>query len=200
MLTRCLLVALVAGAAARSSMPRPAVGTSAATLRRLRGGAGEPSDALLQATFACNRLYARVLAETLSEVATLRKAIGAGEAVPAFGEKADAVLADATAKFEAEMPEGDAEVTGLYKDKAQELSDMITTSLEPLFASQIGLLREGACCSPPKGVGAEGPVGGGRNASLPTCGGLSSILPHPARLFPAQGTASPLRATLDSPP
>ena len=132
-----LVIALFASVgASRSAVLRP---QGAVNLLRLRGGAQEPSDTLLQATFACNKLHTTVLAEAQSGVAALRKAISTGEAVPAFGEKSDALLADAVAKFSAEMPEGDAEVTGLYKDKAEELSEVVTMGLEPLFTAQISL-------------------------------------------------------------
>jgi len=80
----------------------------------------------------------------MSEVAALRKAIGTGEAVAEFGSKADALLADAAQKFAAETPEGDEEVTGLYKDKAEELREVVTASLEPIFVKQVALLKEGA--------------------------------------------------------
>lgn len=111
---------------------------------RLRGGLEEPSDSLLQATFACNRLHATVLAEAMSEVAALRKTISGGDAVPDLGAKVDALLTDAAQKFAAETPEGDAEVTAIYKDKAEELREVVTASLEPLFLQQIILLKEGA--------------------------------------------------------
>jgi hypothetical protein len=99
---------------------------------------------LLQATFSCNRLYSEVLAEAMAEVAALRKAVSTGEAVPAFGSKADGLLTDAADKFEAATPVGDAEVSALYKSKAEELSDVLVTSLEPIFVQQISLLKEGA--------------------------------------------------------
>lgn len=141
------LLALAAGLSARSALLSAPGAQPLHVLHRLRGGlddsAEEPSDALLQATFACNRLYTTVLSEAMSEVSALRKSIAAGEAVPEFGAKADEILANAAAKFEAEAPDGDADVSGLYKDKEEELNEVLTSNLEPVFASQIGLLKEG---------------------------------------------------------
>lgn len=146
-----LTVCAAVGVHARSAVSQPGSISSISSLRRLRGGldesSEEPTDALLQATFACNRLYSTVLAEAMSEVSSLRKSIAAGETVPEFGSKADDLLANAAAKFEAETPEGDADVTSLYKDKQEELTDVLTTNLEPVFTSQIALLKEGACAA-----------------------------------------------------
>lgn len=121
----------------------------------LRGGANEPSDSLLQATFAANRLTSSVLADASGEIAALRKRVAGGEAVPAFGAKADELLADALNKFEAETPKGDVEVSSLYQNKAEELRSTLTASLEPVFVQQIVLLKDGArsmhrqCSNPP---------------------------------------------------
>ena len=69
----CLVVA-VCGAAARSAVHTPS-GVRSPAINRLRGGASEPSDALLQATFASNALYASTLAEAAAEVYTWPRAI-----------------------------------------------------------------------------------------------------------------------------
>jgi len=135
-----------AGSSSRSvvASSRRSLSAGAVEALQLRGGAAEPSDTLLQATFACNRLHATVLAEAMSEIAALRKIIATGEPVAGFGVKADALLTDAAQKFAAETPAGDAEVTALYNDKAEELREVATASLEPLFVQQISLLKESA--------------------------------------------------------
>ena len=118
----------------------------------LRGGASEPSDALLQATFAANRLTSSVLADATGEISALRKRVAGGEAVLTFGAKADELLADALNKFEAETPKGDAEVSALYQSKSEELRLTLMTSLEPVFVQQIVLLKDGVPCvlEPPR--------------------------------------------------
>ena len=114
-------------------------------LLRLRGGAEDsPSDALLQATFACNKLYASVLAEASAEVAMLRKSVVSGEEVSSFGGKADAVLGDAGDKFASGTPEGDEEVSALYAAKGEDLQAALMTSLEPVFAKVLGAIKESA--------------------------------------------------------
>lgn len=113
-------------------------------MRVLRGGAEEVSDALLQATFACNRLYATVLAEAASDVAMLRKAAAAGEDTSGFGAKADLLLTESADKFASGTPAADEEVTALYTAKAEELQAALLVSLEPVFVKVISLVKEGA--------------------------------------------------------
>jgi len=127
----------------------------AGSLLELRGGA-EPSDAILQATYACNSLSSSVLADAQGEVASLRKSVSGGEAIPAFGSKADDLISDALGKFEAETPKGDSEVTALYQRKAEELRGALETSLEPAFAQQICLVKDAAMEQFKKGLLAEG--------------------------------------------
>jgi len=154
-----LALALACGASARSAAGglslRPARG-SAAALANLRGGASEPSDAMLQAVYACNQLSASVLAEAATEVAALRKSVAGGEAVPTFGAKADELLADALDKFEADAPKGDADVTALYAGKAEEVRASLTASLEPVFVQQICLLKDAAMEQFKKGMLSDG--------------------------------------------
>eukprot|EP00965_Chrysotila_dentata_P253971 6211722-Pleurochrysis_carterae.AAC.1 len=157
MLHPCALVyaALVAGVAARSavlstqpaqsqiSLVRHASGANA-RLRCLRGGASEPSDALLQATFACNRLYASVMAEAAAEVVMLRKAAATGEDARDFGAKVDTLLSDAAEKFAAGTPAGNEEVAELYAAKAEELQTALLVAVEPIFVRVLGTLKEAA--------------------------------------------------------
>ena len=141
---------------ASHSLPlRPARG-SGALLERLRGGGDEPSDAVLQATFACNQLGATVVADSMAEVAALRKSVASGEAVPTFGAKADELVSDAMDKFEAEMPKGDAEVAAIYLGKAEELRSTLVTSLEPVFVQQITILKDAAMEQFKKGMLGDG--------------------------------------------
>ena len=118
--------------------------SSRSAVLRLSGGASEPNDAMLQATYACNQLSAVTLADAQAEVAALRKSVVGGEAIPTFGAKADEVIGDALAKFEAESPKADAAVTALYASRAEELQAAITASLEPVFVQQICLLKDAA--------------------------------------------------------
>lgn len=108
-----LLCAALAGVAARSAVLRGGGAVQAHGLSsprslvalRLRGGA-EPSEELLQATFACNRLYAACLAEASAEVAMLRKAVAGAEELSGFGAKADAIITAAENRFAAGAPAG----------------------------------------------------------------------------------------------
>ncbi|EOD11903.1 hypothetical protein EMIHUDRAFT_464972 [Emiliania huxleyi CCMP1516] len=140
------LLAVFIAAAAAFSAPRSQTRSSPAprSVLALRGGGGEPSEAMLQATFACNRLYASCLAEANAEVAMLRKTVAAGEDLSGFGAKADAVLADAEDKFSAGTPAGDADVAQLYADKKEELSEAVLTSIEPAFVKALAALKETA--------------------------------------------------------
>jgi len=123
----------------------------------LRGGSvEEPSDAVLQATFACNELFGQVLGDAVQEVSALRKSVTGGEAVPTFGAKADEVIADAVGKFEAAMPKGDAEVSAIYQSRAEELRATLVTSLEPVFVQQICLLKDAAMEQFKKGIVGDG--------------------------------------------
>jgi len=157
---RLLLCALVADAAsARSALPSPGLRAGrggAGALLALRGGAGEPSDAILQAVYACNALSASVLADSAAEVAALRKSVAAGEAVPTFGAKADELVADALDKFEADTPKGDSEVTALYASKLEEVRGALVTSLEPVYVQQLVLLKDAAMEQFKKGMLGEG--------------------------------------------
>ena len=143
MRTVALLAVAVCGAAARSAVHTPG-GVRRATIDRLHGGAAEPSDALLQATFASNALYASTLAEAAAEVSMLRKSVGASEIVPNLGAKADALFSEAADKFAAGTPAGEADVMALYKAKAEELRAALSTAVEPVFVSQITLIKDGA--------------------------------------------------------
>ena len=138
------LAALVCSSAAERAAVLSRPSSHAGSLlpqQRLRGGAA-PSDEMLQATFACNRLYASVLADASAEVAALRKAVAGGEAIPDFGTRADMLLTEAAEKFSSSNPKGD--MAELYDAKAEELEAAVFMSLEPAFAQQIGLLKEGA--------------------------------------------------------
>eukprot|EP00322_Chrysochromulina_rotalis_P003344 CAMPEP_0115850306 /NCGR_PEP_ID=MMETSP0287-20121206/11897_1 /TAXON_ID=412157 /ORGANISM="Chrysochromulina rotalis, Strain UIO044" /LENGTH=302 /DNA_ID=CAMNT_0003304301 /DNA_START=1 /DNA_END=909 /DNA_ORIENTATION=+ len=145
---------------AGSVPPRSAVGAPATRASRgalaLRGGAAEPSDALLQATYSCNQLYSTVLADAMSDVAALRKSVTGGEAVPTFGAKADELISDAVDKFEAEMPKGDTEVSAVYASRAEELRATLVTSLEPVFAQQVILIKDAAMEQFKKGMVGDG--------------------------------------------
>lgn len=104
-----ILAALVCSCAAERAAVLSRPSSQAAALlpqQRLRGGAAEVSDDMLQATFACNRLYASVLADASAEVAELRKLTAGGEAVPDFGTKADDLLTEAAEKFASSTPAG----------------------------------------------------------------------------------------------
>ena len=155
MMSRLMIAATLAAASASGLARGFTHSTGRSALLSLRGGA-EPSDAVLQATYACNQLCASVLADAQGEVAALRKSVAGGEAVPAFGAKADELLADARDKFEAETPKGDAEVTALYKGKGEELRAAIVTSLEPAFSQQICLLKDAAMEQFKKGLLGDG--------------------------------------------
>ena len=138
-----LLAVWCGAAAARTAVHAPGrVGRSA--VGRLRGGDAEPSDSLLQATFASNTLYASTLAEAAAEVAMLRKTVAGGEVVPNLGTKAETLFTDAADKYAAGTPAGEAEVMALYKAKAEELRAALSTALEPVFVAQIALLKDGA--------------------------------------------------------
>jgi len=158
---RSLVVALtltaVAGGRQAVSTPalRAARAPAADALFALRGGA-EPSPEILAATYACNQLSANVLADATSEVAALRKSIAGGEAVPAFGAKADELITDAVSKFEADTPKGDASVTALYQARGEELRAALTASLEPVFCQQITLLKDAAMEQFKKGMVSDG--------------------------------------------
>jgi len=145
------LAASLALALGRSAVPassgaslRPERGGASALLRLSGGRAEEPSDALLQANFACNQLSAATLADAQADVAALRKSVSGGEAIPTFGAKADELVADALDKFEAETPKADAEVTALYETRGEELRSAIMGSLEPVFSQQVCLLKDAA--------------------------------------------------------
>ena len=81
------LLASFAVAFGRSAVPaasgalRPTRGAGASLMRLSGGASNEPSDALLQATYACNQLSAATLADAQGEVAALRKSVAGGEAV-----------------------------------------------------------------------------------------------------------------------
>jgi len=149
---RATLAVLASAAAvtARSAVTSP-------RLWRVRGGSlDEPSDALLQATFACNGLFASTLADAGAEITSLRAVIDAGDVHPNFGVKADAILADAMDKFTAETPAGDGDVSSLYAEKAEELKAALISRLEPAFVQQIALLRDGALEEFKKGMVRDG--------------------------------------------
>jgi hypothetical protein len=156
------LLASFAVAFGRSAVPaasgalRPTRGAGASLMRLSGGASNEPSDALLQATYACNQLSAATLADAQGEVAALRKSVAGGEAVPTFGAKADELVADALDKFEAESPKGDADVTSLYATRAEELRGAIVGSLEPVFVQQICLLKDAAMEQFKKGLLGDG--------------------------------------------
>ena len=137
-----------------STAARPAREALGALL--LRGAGGEPSGESLAAMYACNQLQASVLADATSEVAALRKSVAGGEAVPSFGAKADELIADAVDKFESDAPKGDGETAAIYDAKAEELRAALETSLEPVFAQQICLLKDAAMEQFKKGMLGEG--------------------------------------------
>lgn len=147
-----LLLAFCGAAAASRSAVRAPAGSSRPAVDRLRGGKSEPSDALLQATFASNALYSSTLAEANAEVAMLRKSVSAGEAVSSLGAKADAIFTEAADKFAAGTPAGEADVMALYKAKAEELRSALSTALEPVFVGQISLLKDAALESFKRGM------------------------------------------------
>ena len=152
-LALCAFAAAEARSAIGSSPTRPS--RSASSLLNLRGGA-EPSDALLQATFACNQLYSSVLAEATAEIGVLRKSVTGGEAISSFGAKADEILADAIDKFEGDMPKGEAEVMSVYASRAEELRSTLLASLEPVFVQQVVLLKDAAMEQFKKGMAGDG--------------------------------------------
>lgn len=160
----CLVVA-VCGAAARSAVHTPS-GVRSPAINRLRGGASEPSDALLQATFASNALYASTLAEAAAEVAMLRKSVGASEIVPNLGAKAEALFTEAADKFAAGTPAGEADVMALYKAKADELRTALSTAVEPVFVAQITLIKDAALESFKRGMISEQDSGDASTAAL----------------------------------
>jgi len=160
----CLVVA-VCGAAARSAVHTPS-GVRSPAINRLRGGASEPSDALLQATFASNALYASTLAEAAAEVAMLRKSVGASEIVPNLGAKAEALFTEAADKFAAGTPAGEADVMALYKAKAEELRTALSTAVEPVFVAQITLIKDAALESFKRGMISEQDSGDASTAAL----------------------------------
>ena len=174
-----LLVSLAGGVRGRAAVSQGALRPARGAVLALRGGGGdEPSDAVLQATYACNALSSTVLADAMSEVAALRKSVTSGEAVPSFGTKADELIGDAVSKFEADMPQGDAQVSAVYGAKAEELRSTLATSLEPVFTQQICLLKDGAHPSHPPPLFARAPsrTAHAEEASPLTCRPLS--LPH----------------------
>ena len=95
-------------------------------------------------------------ADATSEVAALRKSVAGGEAVPSFGAKADELIADALDKFESDAPKGDSETAAIYGAKAEELRAAVETSLEPVFAQQICLLKDAAMEQFKKGLLGDG--------------------------------------------
>lgn len=150
MLVRCLLLCGALWAVdARSVVQRGSVdarlqrqGSRAAVgALRLRGGA-EPSEEVLQATFACNRLFASCLADANAEVAMLRKMVANAEDLSSFGAKADAILSDAEEKFVAGTPSGSKEIAELYEAKKAELAEAVLTSIEPSFVRALSALKE----------------------------------------------------------
>jgi len=149
-LTRSLLVCVaLTGVAARAAVLRPgavvqpsALGArSAGAALRLRGGS-EPSEAVLQATFACNRLYATCLAEANEGVALLRKMVATAEDLSGFGAKADALLADAQTRFDAGVPSASEEIAELYAAKKEELMAAVLASIEPAFVRALAEIKE----------------------------------------------------------
>ena len=148
-------VALALAVTVGRSPSYPAGGSLRRALH-LSGGASEPTDALLQATYACNELSASTLADGQAEVAALRKSVAGGEAIPTFGAKADELVADALDKFEADTPKGDADVTALYAARGEELKSALLSSLEPVFAQQICLLKDAAMEQFKKGLLGDG--------------------------------------------
>ena len=141
-------------------------GVRSPAINRLRGGASEPSDALLQATFASNALYASTLAEAAAEVAMLRKSVGASEIVPNLGAKAEALFTEAADKFAAGTPAGEADVMALYKAKAEELRTALSTAVEPVFVAQITLIKDAALESFKRGMISEQDSGDASTAAL----------------------------------
>jgi hypothetical protein len=129
---------------------------AANALLDLRGGAAEPSDALLQATYACNQLSAQVLSDAMSEVAALRKGVSGGETIPTFGAKVDEIVADAVDKFTANTPKGESDVSALYQAKGEEVRAALVTSLEPVFVQQVCLLKDAAMEDFKKGMLGDG--------------------------------------------
>lgn len=110
----------------------------------LRGGDAEPVEAILKATYACNQLRSSVVAWAMEKVFALRKILECGEAVPSFGTSVDEIMTAALAKFNAEVPQDDAEVLELYQTKAEGIRQEILTSLEPAFVQQLVLLKDAA--------------------------------------------------------
>jgi len=146
----------VVAATGRSAVAHSNVRPSRDAVFALRGGSvEEPSDAVLQATFACNELYGQVLSTAAQEVAALRKSIAGGEAVPNFGAKADEIIADAVGKFEADMPK-DGAASAVYESRAEELHKTLVTSLEPVFVQQVCLLKDAAMEQFKKGLVGDG--------------------------------------------
>jgi hypothetical protein len=121
-------------------LPRQGSRAAVAALR-LRGGA-EPSEELLQATFACNRLFASCLAEANKDVVMLRRMVANSEDLTGFGAKADAIVSDAETKFMAGTPSGSQEIAELYEAKKAELVDAVLTSIEPSFVRALAALKE----------------------------------------------------------
>lgn len=133
----------LASASARPAVSSAALRPSRASLLALRGGS-EPSGALLQATYACNALFSSVLDDAKGEVAALRKVVSGGEAVASFGSKADELVADAVAKFQADAPKAEGDVASLYESKAEDLAEALRMCLEPVFVQQLCLLKDAA--------------------------------------------------------
>mmetsp|Transcript_30541 Transcript_30541/g.83660 ORF Transcript_30541/g.83660 Transcript_30541/m.83660 type:complete len:348 (+) Transcript_30541:300-1343(+) len=108
---------------------------------RLRGGA-EPSEEVLQATFACNRLFASCLADANAEVSMLRKMVANAEDLSGFADKADAIISNAEEKFAAGTPSGSQEIAELFAGKKAELVEAVLTSIEPSFVRALSALKE----------------------------------------------------------
>jgi hypothetical protein len=150
MLVRCLLLCgALWSAEARSAVHRGSIDArlqrqgsrAAVAVMGLRGGA-EPSEEVLQATFACNRLFASCLADANAEVAMLRKMVANAEDLSSFGAKADAIMSDAEGKFAAGTPSGSKEIAELYEAKKAELTEAVLTSIEPSFVRALSALKE----------------------------------------------------------
>ena len=148
----------LSGACARGTVGRSSSTLPGAARRALHlsGGASEPTDALLQATYACNELSAIALQPMARRELGNAQECGGRRGDPAFGAKADELVADALDKFEADAPKGDADVTALYAASGEELKSALLSSLEPVFAQQICLLKDAAMEQFKKGLLGDG--------------------------------------------
>jgi hypothetical protein len=131
----CALAACSSSSVERSALlGRPAMA--------LRGGfksADELSDDVLRATYTCKEAIAEVLGGCDAKVGEMSKTLATGEPIPAFGEVADQVVAQAVESFDATVPKRTSkEIVAAAK---AELTSAVHAKLYPVFLQQLQALK-----------------------------------------------------------